>query len=159
MSEYSGNEIEALILKAARGGGMPLGYAEDLSTAAAFLDLGALTSCPFESGAAAAIPAALDRVLAGAGPQLVEADRALIVAYVTSAQRVYEKTLVWSETTNGAEFSRFEETATDANQPLGRRAIPDALAAHLKDLAAKILVPETEASRQAGAGAGLTDND
>ncbi|MFC6583621.1 hypothetical protein [Sulfitobacter aestuariivivens] len=31
--------------------------------------------------------------------------------------------------------------------------------AHLSELAARILVPESEASRLAGAGAGLTDND
>jgi len=37
--------------------------------------------------------------------------------------------------------------------------LPDALAARLQTLAAGLLVPETEASRRAGAGAGLTDND
>jgi hypothetical protein len=43
--------------------------------------------------------------------------------------------------------------------PTPRIVIPDDLVAALQILAARILVPESEASRLSGAGAGLTDND
>jgi hypothetical protein len=43
--------------------------------------------------------------------------------------------------------------------PATRIALQPELQALLQSLAAKTLVPESEASRRAGAGAGLTDND
>lgn len=158
--EKSANEIEALVLKAARGGGLPLGLAEDLAMATAYLDLDRLTGCPCSSGnAAIALPQALDAVAAGEGPKNVEADSALIVAYVANAEVHSGKTLVWEATSNGAIFHRFEDRATDEHTPLGRRTVPQALLTHLHDLAVKTHVPETESSRAGGAGAGLTDND
>ncbi|AKS46924.1 Protein of unknown function [Octadecabacter temperatus] len=158
--EKSANEIEALVLKAARGGGLPLGLAEDLAMAAAYLDLDKLTACPCSNGGAAfAIPQALDAVTASNGPVTVEADAALIAAYATRAEVHYGKTLVWDATSNGATFHRFEERATADHAPLGRRIIPPDLSTHLHDLAVKTHVPETESSRAGGAGAGLTDND
>jgi hypothetical protein len=52
----------------------------------------------------------------------------------------------------------------DVQQPaakasLGRLTLPDTLFDKMNALAARILVPESDASRRAGAGAGLTDND
>ncbi len=43
--------------------------------------------------------------------------------------------------------------------PTPRITVPDDLVATLQNLAAKLLVPESDASRLSGAGAGLTDND
>jgi len=43
--------------------------------------------------------------------------------------------------------------------PLGRLTLSDPLLEHMNSLAARILVPESDSSRLAGAGAGLTDND
>jgi len=158
--EMSANEVEALVLKAGRGGGLALGYAEDLSAATAYLDLAALTQCPCHAGAAQALPAALDLVAAGEGPQTVTADAALIAAYVAVAQQQYGR-LTWNPTPTGAEFIAFDANTAPTSTPerMGRRVLSPDLLAHLTDLYQKILVPETEASRAAGAGAGLNDND
>lgn len=158
--EYSGNEIETLVLKAARGGGIPTGHAEDLAAAAPFLDLDLMRQCPCKDGGAIMIvPRAIDLVAAGQGPQSVVAEKNVIEAYVAAAQLQFGQTLVWQETADGAVFEHFDPTPPELDAPLGRRAIPDVLLAHLKDMGAKLLVPETEASRAGGAGAGLTDND
>ena len=158
--EKSANEIEALVLKAARGGGLSLGLAEDLAMATAFLDLDQLTICPcHKGGAATAIPTAFDLVAAGDGPQTVVAERATVDAYVASVEHHTGQTLVWDATSTGAVFRRFERAKPVVHSSKGRRVIPAALNDHLTDMAAKTLVPETESSRIGGAGAGLTDND
>ena len=158
--DYSANEIEGLVLKAARGGGMPTGLGEDLAAASAFLDLDRLTQCPCSGGAAiAALPSAIDLVIAGQGPQTVVADHTLIEAYVAAFECQVGQTVIWTETDNGGVIERIDPTAPQEKPPLGRRQIPDALLAHLKDMGTKMLVPETDESRLAGAGAGLTDND
>ena len=158
--EKSANEIATLVLKAARGGGLSLGLAEDLAVAAAFLDFDQLTVCPCHAGGSATvIPTALDLVAAGDGPIAVSADRAIIDAYVASVEYHTEQTLVWDTTATGAIFRRFEPIKPTTQPPKGRRNLPSALNDHLADMAAKILVPETENSRIFGAGAGLMDND
>jgi hypothetical protein len=158
--EKSANEIEALVLKAARGGGLSLGLAEDLAMATAFLDLDQLTICPcHKGGAATAIPTAFDLVAAGDGPQTVVAERATVDAYVASVEHHTGQTLVWDVTSTGAVFRRFERAKPVVHSSKGRRVIPAALNDHLTDMAAKTLVPETKSSRIGGAGAGLTDND
>lgn len=158
--EKSANEIEALVLKAARGGGLPLGLAEDLAMATAYLDLDQLATCPCQKGGSAtSIPTVFDLVAVGEGPQTIDADRATIDAYVASVEHHTEQTLIWEVTATGAIFQRFEPTKPTVHTPQGRRVLPAALSDHLTDMAAKILVPETDTSRMGGAGAGLTDND
>lgn len=159
--ELSANEIEALVLKAARGGGLPLGHCEDLAAVSRFLDLDALSECPCSGEAPFAITlqSALDLLAAGSAPQEVHGDSALIAAYVEAAQSVMQKRLIWTTTSTGAVFQRFEAVMPAKPQSKGRRALPPTLALHLTEMAAKLQVPETDASRQAGAGAGLTDND
>jgi hypothetical protein len=158
--EKSANEIEALVLKAARGGGLQLGLAEDLAMATAFLDLDQLEICPcHKDGAATVIPTALDLVAAGGGPQSVVADHATIDAYIALVEHHTHQTLVWEATPTGAVFQRFEATKPVVHAAKGRRVLSAALSDHLTDMASKILVPETETSRIGGAGAGLTDND
>jgi hypothetical protein len=54
--------------------------------------------------------------------------------------------------------------ALDLNRPATRRALSridltDDIYAEWNALAARLLVPESDASRLSGAGAGLTDND
>lgn len=156
--EKSANEIEGLVLKAARGGGLALGLAEDLCAATAFLDLDALTRCPCDKGDAAGLSAAIDALVAGQGAQPVQGDAALIHAYVAAwaAQTGQHIDVDWTE--DGAVLKAVSPTATPPSS-LGRRDVPHVLNAHLVDMGAKLLVPETEASRAAGAGAGLTDND
>lgn len=159
--EKSANEIETLVLKAARGGGLALGLAEDLAAAAAYLDLDDLTTCPCTGDRPAAhqISTALDLVAAGAGPQVVVADRALIIAYVTAFEAQMRQRVEWSAQDNGAVFHAVVPATSTSPKRSGRRNISTGSATHLADMAAKLLVPETDASRRAGAGAGLTDND
>jgi len=158
-AEKSANEIESLVLKAARGGGLPLGLAEDLAMASAYLDLDALRACPCAGGAAGAISTALDRVAAGEGAQDVTADAALIAAYVALSEQQFRQLLIWEVTESGATFKAYDDEKPVPDNPKGRRIVPPSLLDHLNALAAKTLVPETGSSRSAGAGAGLTDND
>lgn len=155
--EMSANEAETLVLKAARGGGLPAGLAEDLALAAGFTDLGSLSRCPCDSGAAQAIPSAIDMVLAGSGPQSVDADAALVAGYV--AARALQTDIQVSCTVQDNAVIIQARGGPPHLPRLGRRTLSQSIAAHLHDMAAKTLVPETESSRIAGAGAGLTDND
>lgn len=159
--DLSANEIAMLVLKAARGGGIPLGHAEDLAAVTSYLDFDRLATCPCTGDAAGAltIPIAFDLVAAGHGPQTVVADHGVIAAYVAVAETTFGKTLGWRATPQGAVFEGFVDAPPTPPLDLGRRVVPASLVDHLTDMAAKILVPETEASRAAGAGAGLTDND
>lgn len=154
----TGNEIEVLFLKAARGGGLPLGAAEDLCAAARYLDLNAVRCCPVECGLALAVPAALDQVIAGHGPQEVSGDAAVIAAFLAAAEAAYGRAITVEPAPDGVVIHGLAE-AKAAEPALSRREVPEALLTHLEEMAARLLVPETDASRAAGAGAGLTDND
>lgn len=158
--DRSANELESLVLKAARGGEIPLGAAEDLAAAVPYMDLDDITLCPCNGAdpAAVFVPVALDLVAAGEGPQTVEGDGAVISALVAGYEVRMGRKLSWRRTAGGAVFERFS-TGAVMHESRGRRAVSEALLDHLQEMAAKTLVPETEASRSAGAGAGLTDND
>ena len=155
--EMSANEVEMLVLKAARGGGCPMGLAEDLAAAVAYVDLNALQVCPCDSGAVRAVPAALDDVLADGQAQTVAAERSLVQAYVAALAGQTGLAVEGGEV--GPVTVRPVSGTGDAPAALGRRILRADLLAHLQDMAARTLVPETESSRAAGAGAGLTDND
>ncbi|WP_375281204.1 DUF3726 domain-containing protein [Pseudooctadecabacter sp.] len=155
--EMSANEVEMLVLKAARGGGCPVGLAEDLAAAVAYVDLNALQVCPCDSGAVRAIPAALDAVVADGQAQTVVAELALVQGYVAALAGQVGLTVEGAET--GQVTVQPMSGTGDAPSALGRRILRADLLAHLQDMAARTLVPETESSRAAGAGAGLTDND
>lgn len=159
--EKSANEVETLVLKAARGGGLPIGLAEDLAAAARYLDLDALTVCPCHgtNPPAAHIPSALDHVVAGADAITVSGDRALIAAYVAALKAQTGHAVTLEDGENGVTIRRAADPQGPPPHPLGRRMLGQDLAAHLDDMASKTLVPETESSRLGGAGAGLTDND
>ena len=158
---FSGNEIEGMILRAARGGGVPAGLAEDMAAAAAHLDLSALTTCPCTGDPAPvlAIPRAIDLTVAGQGPQSVLAEWALVDAYVKATEAALGVTLHWRWSDGEAVIEGADHARPAEYSPLGRRDLPDSLARHLADMVARTYVPETDASRSAGAGAGLTDND
>jgi len=159
-NEYSANEIAALVLKAARGGDIPLGHAEDLARATKFLDFDQLKDCPCSGPdpAAVFVPIALDLVAADQGAQVVKGDAVAIEAMVALYETHVGRKLVWAALPDGARFERFEE-GTVAHSVMGRRHVPEPLMSHLIEMAAKTYVPETEESRALGAGAGLTDND
>lgn len=157
--EMSANEIEMLVLKAARGGGCPLGLAEDLAVAIGFVDLEELSRCPCDSGAVEAIPSALDRLVTDGTAQKLRADPALVAGYVAAFSRQIGTVAVEDAHDGTVTMAPAALPPATDPRPLGRRVLRPDLLAHLQDMAARTLVPETEASRVAGAGAGLTDND
>lgn len=172
MTARSGNEIAAMVLRAARGAGVPLAMAEDLAAATGWAegDLGAFsdaltTDAPpaqFEgltvTGLRAAYdgPLAIDLALAYPGKRItingVDEPRVLR-ALVRSAAQL-----------NGLPF-RLDQRVLVAGEgpatppPSLRADVDDTIWERLARLAAKTYVPDSEASRLSGAGAGLSDND
>lgn len=135
----SANEIAGLVLKAARGAGLDVGLAEDLARASGWLDESALNDLAARLGddeaRAALISAnlALDEVQASAAAEM---PLDVIASGLAHARGI------------GPEA-----------KPLGAREVGQPLWQALEIWAARTYVPATEASRLAGAGAGLTDND
>lgn len=169
------NEISAMVVKAARGAGLPLGHCDDIGAAAAHLAAtdplrldcvivalrGPHAPVDMVGGrfrnarAAMAGPIAVDMILSGAAEVTLEDIDAprLVLAIcaargVAVAQRSEGKALI---------LNLKNDTVTP---PAARSVtVSDLLWGQLSTLAAKTYVPATEASRLAGAGAGLTDND
>jgi hypothetical protein len=118
----SGGEIRAEVLKAARGAGLALGIAEDLSQ--------------------------LAETLSGT-------DIGSLAAMIADPERHAELTEACLRHDLGHTQGLFA-----ANMKVsGAREVPDEAWRVLSGLAARIYVPESEASRRAGAGAGDIDND
>lgn len=174
------NEICGMVLKAARGAGVPLGHCEDLAKAAGYM--------------AATDPAALHviadilavqshqpsvnmqgdalRIQGGsvalAGPMAVDAIRTGVNKVTIAKARAHVVVFAFFAVHGIAISHRFDDadlivSKSDQTAPV----IPDARPVFVSDqlwqvfnnYAAKTYVPATEASRIAGAGAGLTDND
>lgn len=174
------NEISGMVLKAARGAGVPLGHCEDLAAAAGYIaatDPEALGIFGAVFGASHGIPTCTSQgdtttissgSVAIAGPLAVDAIGA--GARDVRLCNVSAPTLVFAlfAVRGFAVSHRFEgadlivTTTSDAAPPapvVGPAVVSDQLWQTLADFAAKTYVPASEASRMAGAGAGLTDND
>ena len=159
------NEVEALALKAARGAGAPPAQAAAFGRAARHhlaADRGeaalatALDALP--GGAILDLPLALTRLMEsasrGQARGTLPGDPALA--------RSYAEALAFGCDTApsaGGVSVTIDLAAPAAPVPPLRLALSTAFFDRLTDLATRTMVPETEASRQAGAGAGLTDND
>jgi hypothetical protein len=174
-------EAWALVVKAARGAGVPIGQAEDLAATMiiapveAWLELPAALSDPMTldgpverdqliySNARTVMdgPSAIDAALMGQEVYLGGLDAPLtfvIMCYAAEAS-----------TSTGLEFLFDDEggillrmslsAAPKRDEAAGHIDVPDQVWGFLNLLAAKTYVPETAASRAKGAGAGLTDND
>ncbi|WP_300032063.1 hypothetical protein [uncultured Roseobacter sp.] len=160
---WSAAEILALAGKAARGAGAPAGQAARFGRAAAHhlmaghrpddLDR-ALDALP--GGPVIHLPAALDEVMAGDSTVITsDAPGNLVHSYVAVLPFASRARAQGPDTW---------QIDVDLSQPSPRippRRIAgaQALVEKMTELAARTFVPETEASRAAGAGAGLTDND
>lgn len=161
--KLSVNEVTTLAAKAARGVGAPPAQADDFGRAAA-QHLGA-------GRALEDLRSALDNV--PNGPIIL-----FPLALLALAERAEDgRAQGWVDALNLPEllhsyvevmgcaaFCDGRKVTLDLNAPAPRRPahrieIPEALAADWSALAARLLVPETEASRTRGAGAGITDND
>ncbi|MEQ6248678.1 hypothetical protein ABMC89_07300 [Sulfitobacter sp. HNIBRBA3233] len=154
---FSANEVMALAGKAARGAGAPPAQAAQFGRAAvAHLLAGrdpemlkaALASLP--QGPILSVPRSLDRIAEG-GESGLSMDTALV--------RSYLETLPHAAWIDAAGRVVVDLAAPNRLRLAGRIDLDRDTVAQWSALAARILVPETEASRRAGAGAGLTDND
>ena len=160
------NEISGMVLKAARGAGVPLGHCEDLAAAAGYIaatDPGALGVFATILGASHDVPTCTshgDTTTISTGS----------VAMAGRLCNVSAPTLVFAlfAVRRCAVAHRFDGTdlivtKTPGAAPpapiVGPAVVSGQLWQILADFAAKTYVPASEVSRMAGAGAGLTDND
>ena len=173
------NEIGGMVLKAGRGAGVPLGHCEDLSRAAIYLAAtdAAAFDCvprslvgPFPAAdvlitgdtavvqnarAVMAGPVAVDCLRAGlATVRLEQIDEPMVIFALCAAMGVGV-----THRFDAGDLILAPDATTPAPAPVGPVTIAQAAWDVLNDLAARTYVPATEASRLAGAGAGLTDND
>ena len=163
----SANEVLTLGTKAARGGGAPPAQAADFGRAAlchlinhrpptALSD--ALDALP--GGPILSLPLVLAQVIEKAEGEVAAADvpvmddADLMLSYAQS--QPFEAVA----RIEGDKLNLFLTLTTpNKMQPVARVSLPDELFQQMLTLAAQILVPESDASRLSGAGAGLTDND
>ena len=144
----SANEIAAMVLKAARGAGMALGCAEELSRAAPnLIAAGALGQVPDLLEHPFDAPKYQNNKISDGHPV-----QALIAwrDFKAAGQDVQLDCTVSQE---------LQKAMTSDTSPAGPFEVDAELWDVLQAYANRILVPETEASRLSGAGAGLTDND
>lgn len=153
----SANEIAVLATKAAGGAGAPPAQAAQFGAAAvahlagggaiALLDQ-ALGDLP-AGGAIIDIPLTL-QTAAEAGGALRIAGHPLLAAYIDSLPCAAHL---------AGDVLHLDLATPAARRAVARVDLPDAAYDRWSALAARLLVPESEASRSGGAGAGLTDND
>ena len=163
----SANELTALAAKAARGAGAPP------QQAAAF---GSAALCHFQAGRAPqhlraalealpagpiiAVPVALIRVIEAVkdtvaeGVLRVDCPGDLLHSYLEA--QPFDVSI--TPTPDGIMVTCKLDTPAHRKQA-SRVTLPGGLAQQMTTLAANLLVPDTAASRESGAGAGLTDND
>lgn len=168
------NEVEGMVLKAARGAGIPLGQAEDLGRVASYLAATSGDIVPITN--ALGEPLAPIDVQWGDGEITVLAgSAALIGPIVRDAFEMGCTTATLDNMAHAPLIGAFLATGGFAQKWAGHvvslsdtsvlkpRCQPVTIPAEdweiWNNLAAKTYVPESENSRLAGAGAGLTDND
>ncbi|MGB7319205.1 MAG: DUF3726 domain-containing protein [Planktotalea sp.] len=144
----SANEISALVTKASRGAGMPLGCAEDFGRAApALAAAGALHLVPHLLQMKFEAPVLEGEALQNGHPVLA------MIAWrdLKEAGRAVE---LQCDLPAGLRAAMSETSA-----PVGPFNVESALWARLCQFAERTFVPESEQSRLAGAGAASSDND
>jgi hypothetical protein len=160
----SANEVMTLAAKAARGAGAPAGQASLFGRVAlrhliAGRDIGELTAAlaALPHGPVVTLPQLFgelaERALQG------QSKGKLPVGSLTVSYAEAQPYLCQSEMMPQAISVTLDLTQPAENMPIERVNLPETLAQELHFLSAKILVPESDASRLSGAGAGLTDND
>lgn len=168
------NEVSSIVQKAARGAGFPVGQAEDLGRIAAYL--------AGTGGSVAPVTAALQEPVRPVDVrwqddqvEVVEGPAALIGPIIRDAFAMGCTTTALADIAHAPLVSAFlaqsgiaqkwdgkivTQSDTTVLKPTCKAvAIPDGDWQVWSELSAKTYVPETEASRSAGAGADLTDND
>ncbi|WP_186827033.1 hypothetical protein [Shimia ponticola] len=171
---YSRAEIYALLLRALRGAGVSLGWCQDVAQAVEFAGtdeclseiagvLGSdwrveIAGPSIRGSGLAPIIAGCDCVLAGDAPAQVHgAFSAASAAIVAHRAATAGTSIAVLPDTDGVRLQLGNALLPEAS--LERFHPEPAVLETLKRFAHLTYVPETEESRQAGAGAGLTDND
>ena len=168
------NEVEATLVKAARGAGLPLGVAEDFARFAAYLvatqrGAGAITRALAEDHATPAIDWDADIPRIGSGSAAMVAPM-VVDAFAMGHDAVKLDNWAQAEITGAALAChgiamRWDGLCVSRSDtevlpcPTGPVSVPEADWQAWQSLAARTYVPESAASRSTGAGAGLTDND
>jgi hypothetical protein len=177
------SEISALVLKAGRGCDLPLGPAEEMAALTPLLmsDPQLLAMCISSLSirhapvlvegsdthvviermrVAMAGPVIVDALVCGADRVIVhDADWPLLLwPILLRAERVWD--MAFQIDRPDAKTQMITPAKTSSLHAIGPpQAVPTELIEALGEMAAKTFVPSTAASREAGAGAGLTDND
>lgn len=171
-----------MVLKAGRGAGLPLGCAEDLARAMEIAPAPVWEVLPsalegafpqdvptdnngqliYETARIALDgPAAIDAALCGQEVYLGNLDAPLVLVMLCRvAEEATEQGFEYLFDEDGGVLLRLSGAPVGPlERPVDRADIPQSVWGFLNILAAKTYVPESEASRISGAGAGLSDND
>ncbi len=159
----SRSEFEAIVRKAARGAGWPPALAEDLSHAAGALAAsgghgGALALTMIDTDQRAMLAeciSALELAIGGASIALTNVQDDLLDACVLSIGAEHHTGFDITRDGNHSEI----RLAPFQDRPVYEIAVSEDTWGSLQTFSAKSYVPASAASRLAGAGAGLTDND
>lgn len=183
---HSRNEASALITKAAVGAGFPWALAQEISKA--FSTIAQPTSSEWQALIDALVaptegmiftthagllqienaricsagPAVVDWLVAGMQrAELLELDcPVLLDAFLRAGQAEYGYAFMTETNENGVvQVTAKRNENPSISQSLPRIIFPQETYDALIGLAARTYVPESDASRLSGAGAGLTDND
>ena len=173
------NEISGMVLKAARGANVPLGHCEDLAVAAGYIaatDPVMLDGLPDVMQHAMTPP---EVTIEGASLIVGEGSSVMTAPFVLDGLRggmerivvisVQQPHVIFalcaahqvgvSHQFDGDDLILSPKSETPAVPPCEPATVAQSTWDALNALAAKTYGPATEASRLAGAGAGLTDND
>lgn len=160
----SANEVMTLAAKAARGAGAPPAQAAHFGRAA----LCHLSADRPEANLTAALDAlpggpiiALPRFFAQLAEHAVDgmAQGTLVAEELNISYAEAQAFDCQTTATSESLTVTMDLTKPAERHTLKRIVLSDAFFYKLENLAAKLLVPESDASRLSGAGAGLTDND
>ncbi len=159
----SRSEFEAVVRKAARGADWPPALAEDLSRAAGALAVdgehgGALALAMIESDQRSELVkciSALELAIGGASDNVANVPKDLLKACTLSIGAEHR---IGFEVIQNGDLSEIRIVPFH-DAPVFEITVSETTWRSLQAFAAKSYVPASAASRLAGAGAGLTDND
>lgn len=168
------NEVEAMVEKAARGAGIPLGHAQDLGRVASYLAATGSQVAPITK-ALEEPQTPIDIVWGDAEITVVAGSAAMIGPILRDAFNMGFEKATLADIAHAPLIAAFLASGGIAQKWSGpvisvsdtsvlkpkcqHVTIPASDWKFWSALAAKTYVPQSEASRLAGAGAGLTDND
>ena len=168
------NEVGAIVRKAALGAGIPVGQADDLARTAVHMAgqrdmLKPVVDALIEPQEAVDVAWGGDRLVIKSGnaamtAPIVKDGFATGVRQARLCRQAHMPLVIAMLAEAGVQVvsdgSIIKKTGLGAPDPvMGPVDIPDDIWNAFATLAAKTLVPASEASRAGGAGAGLTDND